>query len=131
LHSNLTLLALRYRKQAHRYSALFLSLTQSTRAIYSMAEKFTKPEARGSGIHEHDVPEKAESVSDDEAIESTPSSVEQSIHQPNRLPPRPARGAKEREYRRAAAILEEYQESDLEEQKCMYRQCFDQKGASC
>ena len=96
-----------------------------------MAEEFTKPEAKGSRTYKHDAPEKAESVSDCEAIESTPNSSEQSIHQPNRLPPRPAGGSSKRDRRCAAAILEEYEESDLEEQKCMYCQCFDRKGASC
>ena len=57
---------------------------------------------------------------DGEAIESTPSNVQQNILQPNCLPPNPAKDAQERVRRPAAEILEEYKECNLEEQKCMY-----------
>ena len=105
---------------------------QYTRAIDNMAGTFTRPTASDDGTQKHNSPENAEyevavgkiqsatattthHESDEEVIESI-----LSILQPNRLPPNPAVGAKERVRRPAAEILEEYKECNLEEQKCMY-----------
>jgi hypothetical protein len=56
----------------------------------------------------------------DSPLESASSNSQPSTLHPNRLPPRPEKGAKERTPRSAQEVLKEYKECTPDEKKCMH-----------